>query len=32
MFVFSTVSLEVTLVRQTVAAGAHDVLGADEER
>jgi hypothetical protein len=32
MFVFSTVSLEVALVRQFVAAGAHDVFGVDEER
>jgi len=32
MFVFSTVSLAVALVRQSVAAGAHDVLGVHEER
>jgi len=29
--VFSTVSLEVALVRQSVAAEAHSVLGVDEE-
>jgi hypothetical protein len=31
-FVFSTVSLEVALVRQFVAAEVHDVHGVDEEK